>query len=126
MRACQKEVRLRSSRRQREIRVFLWPLQQGECLSSIAKLYGFANWNTIYNSDLNTGFRGLRPTPRVLFPGDHFLIPDKQIKKESCQTAMLHTFKLLTQQTRRRLIARDIERRLLAGKEIPADALKGV
>jgi hypothetical protein len=92
-------------------------VQQGECLSSIAKQYGFANESTIYNHDLNKGLRQTRPNPNVLLPGDRLWIPDKTVKRESCQTAKVHQFKVARKQTRLRLIVRDIDGVPLAGKK---------
>src|SRR5436190_14937281 len=123
-------------------------VQQGDCLASIAKQYGFADWNTIYNDGLNAAFRKLRPDPHVLLPGDRLYIPDKNLKSESCQTGMVHRFKLLRKQTRLRIVVRDIDGTPLGGKKynlrvedevnegvlpdnalldkpIPADALEG-
>lgn len=91
-------------------------VQQGECLSSIAKRYGFVDWNTIYDDDLNSAFREARSDPHVLYPGDRLFIPDKQIKSAPVQTSMRHTFRLVKKQTRLRIVVIDIDGELLAGK----------
>lgn len=123
-------------------------VQQGDCLASIAKQYGFADWNTIYNDGLNAAFRKLRPDPHVLLPGDQLYIPDKKVKDESCQTDMVHVFQVRREKTRLRIVVRDINGVPLGGKKykltvegavyqgvlpdsglldrpIPADAVKG-
>lgn len=92
-------------------------VQQGDCLASIAKQYGFADWSTIYNHDLNSTFREKRPDPNVLLPGDLLTIPDKTTKYEVCQTTMVHTFQLTRKPTRLRLVVRDIDGSPLAGKK---------
>ena len=92
-------------------------VQQGDCLSSIAKQYGFADWSTIYNYDLNSGFRKLRPNPNILSPGDRLYIPDKTVKSEPSETAKVHTFQLTTKETRLRLVVRDIDGQPLGGKK---------
>jgi N-acetylmuramoyl-L-alanine amidase len=92
-------------------------VRQGDCLSSLAKQYGFTDWRTIYNDGLNSAFRNTRPDPSVLLPGDRLYIPDKKIKNESCQTTMVHTFQLAKNETRLRIIVRDIDGQPLAGKK---------
>lgn len=91
-------------------------VQQGDCLSSIAAQYGFADWKTIYDDDLNRDFRKMRPDPNVLFPGDKLNIPEIEPKFESGQTEAQHTFQLARRKTRLRLIVRDIAGVPLAGK----------
>ena len=92
-------------------------VQQGDCLSSIARQYGFADRNSIYNDDLNRDFRDLRPDPNVLFPGDRLLIPEKHTKTEPAATDKVHTFRLGRSETRLKLVIRDIDGQLLAGKK---------
>src|SRR5689334_10252648 len=92
-------------------------VEQGECLSSIAKKYGFADWQTIYAHSLNNEFRQKRKDPNVLFPGDRLAIPDKASKTEICQTAKIHTFRVARRQTVLRVIVRDIDGEPLAGKK---------
>jgi N-acetylmuramoyl-L-alanine amidase len=92
-------------------------VEQGECLSSIAETYGFADWKTIYNHELNAGFREKRNDPNVLFPGDRLFVPDKTIKNETCETGRIHRFCLARKQTRLRLTVRDIDGDPLAGKK---------
>ena len=90
---------------------------QGECLSSIAKKYGFADWRTIYDHGLNAKFRQRRQNPHVLLPGDHLSVPDKTVKTEICETTRIHTFRVARKPTRLRLIVRDIDGEPLAGKK---------
>lgn len=92
-------------------------VQQGECLSSIAKQYGFSDRNTIYNDDRNSALRGLRPDPNVLFPGDRLTIPDKEPKLESCPTTRVHKFQLKRPEARLKLVVRDIDGVPLSGKK---------
>jgi len=94
-----------------------YTVQQGDCLASIAKQYGFSDWNTIYNDDSNTNFRKLRPDPHVLLPGDRLSIPDKKIKSEFCQTAQVHTFQLTNQPIHFRVVVRNIDGQPLGGKK---------
>ena len=92
-------------------------VQQGDCLASIARQYGFADWSIIYNDGLNTAFRQTRDDPHVLFPGDRLVIPDKTTKDESCKTAVIHMFRLACKPTRLRLVVLDIDGEPLAGKK---------
>src|SRR5690349_11679934 len=94
-----------------------YTVQQGDCLASIAKRYGFPDWNTIYNDDLNSSFRKLRPNPWVLLPGDRLYIPDKKLKSETGQTTQTNTFQLTSQPTRFRVIVRNIDGQPLSGKK---------
>ena len=94
-----------------------YTVQQGDCLASIAKKYGFPDWNTIYGDDLNSSFRKLRPNPWVLLPGDRLYIPDKKLKSETGQTTQTNTFQLTSQPTRFRVIVRNIDGQPLSGKK---------
>jgi hypothetical protein len=82
-------------------------VQQGECLSTIAKQYGFSNWQKIYHDPQNDGFRRLRPDPNVLYPGDQIAIPDKVPKKEQKNTEQKHRFILSTPQPCLRIVLKD-------------------
>jgi hypothetical protein len=92
-------------------------VQQGDCLASIAKQYGFADWNTIYGDASNAEFRKLRPDPYVLLPGDRLNIPDKKTKTESRETTKVHVFQLRRKHTRLRIVVRDIDGKPLGGKK---------
>jgi Putative peptidoglycan binding domain len=91
-------------------------VQQGDCLSSIACQYGFADWKTIYYDDLNTQLREQRPDWNVLFPGDEIQIPDKAIKSVTCSTDMSHEFEFRSTETQLRLVLHDIDGKPLARK----------
>jgi Putative peptidoglycan binding domain/LysM domain len=67
-------------------------VQQGECLSSIARQYGFPDYTKVYNHPDNAEFKRARPDPNVIFPGDQLMIPDKVAKVLSCATGQSHRF----------------------------------
>jgi len=67
-------------------------VQQGECLSSIAKQHGFRRWRTVYDDPANAALRQKRPDPNILAPGDIVMIPDKQPRVEEAATGARHTF----------------------------------
>lgn len=69
-------------------------VQQGECLSSIARDFGFSDWRTIYNDPHNAEFRRKRPNPDLIFPGDELFIPDRTPPKHGCQTGQRHSFQV--------------------------------
>jgi len=68
----------------------------GDCLYSIAKLYGAPSWKTIYDSPDNADFKTARPDPNVLAPGDQLIIPDPApvAQKVACSTGMNHKFQV--------------------------------
>lgn len=68
-------------------------VQQGECLSSIAKAYGFM-WKTLWDDPQNASLKQKRKDPNVLYPGDVVCVPDKDPKLESCVTERRHRFQL--------------------------------
>lgn len=68
-------------------------VKQGECLSLIARQYGFASYKRIYESPDNEAFRRRRPNPDVIFPGDELVIPEPQVKTLTLQTGQTHSFR---------------------------------
>jgi hypothetical protein len=90
-------------------------VEQGECLSSIAKKYGFADWHTIYDDAKNAKFRELRPNPTLIYPGDALWIPDKTQKHIEAPTGNKHVMKLTGRATRLLLVLKDEE-----GSAMPA------
>jgi N-acetylmuramoyl-L-alanine amidase len=67
-------------------------VRQGECLTTIAQSYGFANPEDIYRHSANADLRKIRPDMNVLFPGDVVVIPDRQRKQVACATCKSHKF----------------------------------
>jgi hypothetical protein len=70
-----------------------YKVQQGECLSSIARDRGFF-WKTLWNHPSNTEIKTKRKDPNVLLPGDLLFIPQRTAKVQSCQTDKRHKFVL--------------------------------
>src|SRR5262245_36498098 len=104
-------------------------VQQGECLASIAKENGFADWRTIYNDDQNAEFRQKRPNPNILFPGDQLFIPDKTPKEENRSAGATHSFKIKSQKTLFRVRIMDEKNQPIANKQfklvVQGDTLEG-
>jgi Putative peptidoglycan binding domain/LysM domain len=82
-------------------------VRPGECLSTIAKRYGFVRWQTIYDAGENEAFRSKRPNPHVIYAGDEIVIPDKTPKEETIATGKLHPFQVSTPKLLFRMEMRD-------------------
>jgi N-acetylmuramoyl-L-alanine amidase len=67
-------------------------VQQGECLSSIANIYGFKDYRIIYNHPSNASFKSKRPNPNLIYPGDVIVIPDVETKQHPAATDQRHRF----------------------------------
>lgn len=51
-------------------------VKSGEYLSLIAQKYKIPDWKTIYFHANNAAFRGKRPNPDLIYPGDVLYVPD--------------------------------------------------
>lgn len=101
---------------------FIHTVKQGECLSSIAALYGFADYRTIYDDPANAELARRRKDPHLLFPGDCIVIPDNRHRQVACKSGQLHVFSI--KRTRRflRLILKDAEDKALANLQYTLQA----
>jgi hypothetical protein len=79
----------------------------GDCLSSIAAQYGFADYRTIYDDGANADLRRARPDPNVLLPGDRVFIPERDETPQDCSTDAHHRFVVRRKTTRLRLVVKD-------------------
>jgi len=82
---------------------------QGECLSSIAKKYGFNDYRIIYDDGANAAFKQKRPNPNIIFPGDIVVIPDHEIKEVPKPTEQTHNFVLEPHPVKLRLVVKNDE-----------------
>lgn len=82
-------------------------VQQGDCLSSLAKQYGLANWRQIYDAPENADFRRTRPDPNVIQPGDNVFIPDIVVANNGAATDLLHKYQLNRDRTKLRIVVAD-------------------
>jgi hypothetical protein len=96
---------------------FVHTVAQGECLSSIAKRYGFQSWKTIYDHPSNAEFKKKRKNPNVIHPGDQLVIPDKEQKEVDIATAKLHTFKVALPKAKVRVVLKDGKGKAFADKK---------
>jgi N-acetylmuramoyl-L-alanine amidase len=92
-------------------------VEQGDCFSNIADLYGFADYRAIYDHPANSSLKQKRPNPNILFPGDTIVIPDKQQKEISCATGQQHIFQVNRAATVLRLRIQDDQNKPFANKK---------
>jgi Putative peptidoglycan binding domain len=84
-----------------------YTIQQGDCLNSLAKQRGFADFATLYHRPENAAFREKRTNPNIIFPGDVLFIPDRRIQEIPCPTDQGHQFTLAQKKVYLRLCLQD-------------------
>ena len=94
-------------------------VEQGEHLSSIARLNGFHSFHPIWDHPNNAALKRTRD-PHVLLPGDKLFIPDLIPKTERRPTGSRHIFAAKTTRIFLRLRVLDVNGKPL--KSIPCDA----
>jgi hypothetical protein len=92
-------------------------VEQGECLASIARRFGFADWRTIYNDPENKTFREKRPNPNVIYPEDQLFIPDRELKWVKGETDRTHCFELKNNRVKIRVFVKDPDDQPYADKK---------
>ena len=70
-------------------------IEEGDCLSSLARQHGFKSYHRIYDDPANADLRKKRPNPNLLYPGDVVFIPDLDHKHQSGATDTRHVFRLV-------------------------------
>jgi hypothetical protein len=85
----------------------------GDCLSTIAEDFGFADYRSIYEHPSNAGLRKRRPNPNLICPGDIISIPDKTGRFEARATEASHEFKVRSSKRFLRLRVLSPEGRIL-------------
>ena len=84
-------------------------VKQGECLSSIAKKYGFPDYKVIWDDGANAQLKEKRKNPNMLFPSDIVVIPDLELKQLDKSTEQKHNFVLDAGTVKFQLIVKDDE-----------------
>lgn len=74
-----------------------YKVRAGDCLSSIAKQYGF-KWQTLWDFGPNAQLKSKRKDPNILMPGDIVRIPPTGDKQESKAVDQHHRFKRKAEQ----------------------------
>jgi N-acetylmuramoyl-L-alanine amidase len=82
-------------------------VQEGDCLSSLAKQARLASWKKIYYHPDNADFRTLRPDPNVILPGDQIFIPDPEISDSPAATEKRHPYVVKKEPTKLRIVMAD-------------------
>jgi len=82
---------------------------QGDCLSSIAKKYGFPDYKVIWDDGANAQLKQKRQNPNILFPGDIVVILDIELKQLDKSTEQTHNFVLDAGTVKLQLIVKDDE-----------------
>lgn len=90
---------------------------QGEYLAKIARAYGFASHQVIWDAAENKELKDKRKSPNILFPGDRVFIPDKETKEESRATEQKHKFELQNEPLKLRLRLLTLDSKPLANQE---------
>jgi hypothetical protein len=83
-------------------------VKQGDHLSKIAREWGFADYQTIWNHPNNAELKQKRKNPHVLYPGDTLFIPDLGTREEACDTEQRHTFVAQQSPLMLRLVLEDV------------------
>jgi hypothetical protein len=92
-------------------------IQEGEHISTLADLFGFTNWHSIWDYGDNAQLRKDRKYPHCLHPDDVVAIPDKQQKTDTKPTGKVHPFILDTSPLYLRFRLEDVNGNNLAGTE---------
>lgn len=89
-------------------------VRQGECLSTIAKQYGFRDYRVLYDHIANAELKRLRPNPNLIYPGDTVVLPDKAVKSAAADTTAVHRYRLTSRRKILRIKLQDAHGELLS------------
>jgi len=78
-------------------------VRQGECLSSIARQFGFKDSLVLHNDTANAELKALRPNPNLLMPGDLVAIPEPRGIEGTYATGNWHELKVELEPARLKL-----------------------
>jgi N-acetylmuramoyl-L-alanine amidase len=82
---------------------------QGEYVSKLARVHGFASHHTIWDAPENKGLKEKRKNPNILYPGDLLFIPDKETKEESRPTDKHYRFERESEKLLLRIALKDLK-----------------
>ncbi len=91
-------------------------VRPGECLSTIARQYGFQDYRTVYEHPDNAALKRQRPNPNILFPGDVVMIPERKPKSVPVPTGQTHRFRVVIPKKELQLLIQDYEGKPLANE----------
>ncbi|MFT7681532.1 MAG: hypothetical protein ACI935_000999 [Moritella dasanensis] len=72
----------------------VYTIVSGDNLTKIARRFGFRNYQTIYDHELNANFKELRPNPNFIQVGDEIVIPNKVMKTVSSSEGTVQVYRL--------------------------------
>jgi N-acetylmuramoyl-L-alanine amidase len=82
-------------------------IEEGDCLSSLARQARLAHWRKIYDHPANSSLRRLRTDPNVIMPGDRVFIPDCEVNEHRAATDIPHQYDHTRDRTRLRIVVAD-------------------
>src|SRR5262245_51106221 len=91
-------------------------VEAGECMSSIARLYGFSDAKTLYDHPENNSLKDKRKNPNLLAAGDEVFIPDVETKEISFQTDETIKIKLKIPKVNLVIVIKDEDEKAVANK----------
>jgi len=94
----------------------LHTVRQGECLSGIARQYGFKDWTVLYDDPANAELKQRRPNPNVLCPGDLVAIPDPRPTLARRATGDWHEFAVEREEVRLKVQLMGLDGKALANQ----------
>ncbi len=90
---------------------------QGECLSSIARQYGFKDWTVLHDDPANVELKKRRPNPNVLYPSDPVAIPEPKPLTAQRPTGDWHEFTVEREQVRLKVQLLGLDGKALAKQD---------
>src|SRR5262245_13997534 len=79
-------------------------VKPGECLSTIARRYGYHDYQIIYRHPENSDFRSKRPDPNIIHPGDRLFIPEPVPGNRRRETGDRHIVTITAAKTTIRIV----------------------
>ena len=73
----------------------VYTVASGDNFTLIARRFGFRNYQAIYDHELNSEFKKLRPDPNLIHPGDEIVIPNKVMKTIPAKEGELQVFRVV-------------------------------
>jgi N-acetylmuramoyl-L-alanine amidase len=92
-------------------------VEKGECFTSIARQYGFADYHTLYDHPQNAPLKKKRPNPNMLLPGDEVFVPEHQPKDIPIPTDQPKTFVVKVPEAKLRVVVKDDQDKPASGKK---------
>jgi len=92
-------------------------VKQGDTVIALAKKNGFPSAEAILNDSGNSSLKENRKDPGILLPGDTVVIPSREMLQKACAIDAKHKFKVTRPKAWVRMIVKDADGVVLAGKK---------